>query len=58
MAPHVVEAVVNRMSGLARGSPASITVRSILRDRRAALEAGSKYLDRLVSRRRYGAAIT
>jgi integrase len=48
VAPHVVEAVVNHMSGLAKAGVAGVYNRALyMEDRRAALWDWSKYADRL-----------
>jgi integrase len=51
VAPHIVEAVVNHMSGLAKAGVAGVYNRALyLEDRRLALHAWAKYLARLASR--------
>ena len=53
VAPHVVEAVVNHMSGLAKAGVAGVYNRALyMEDRRAALGDWSKYADRLRASRR------
>jgi hypothetical protein len=50
IAPHVVEAVVNHMSGLAKAGIAGVYNRALyLDDRRAALSAWSSYLRKIGS---------
>ena len=51
VAPHVVEAVVNHMSGLAKAGVAGVYNRALyLEDRRLALQGWAKYVDRLTTR--------